>query len=85
MCANVITLPCILNEDVMCNVSRFCTVYTDLWFCLLLFVVVLHYYLLLYLVVTAVSAVILSSMSGDHLLRMRSVLARCCSVIWNYC
>ena len=38
--------------------------------------VVLHYYLLLYLVVTAVSAVILSSMSGDHLLRMRSVLAR---------
>ena len=34
--------------------------------------VVLHYYLLLYLVVTAVSAVILSSMSGDHLLRMRS-------------
>ena len=43
-----------------------CTVYTDLWFCLLLFVVVLHYYLLLYLVVTAVSAVILSSMSGDH-------------------
>ena len=62
-----------------------CTVYTDLWFCLLLFVVVLHYYLLLYLVVTAVSAVILSSMSGDHLLRMRSVLARCCSVIWNHC
>ena len=43
-----------------------CIVYTDLWFCLLLFVVVLHYYLLLYLVVTAVSAVILSSMSGDH-------------------
>ena len=62
-----------------------CTVYTDLWFCLLLFVVVLHYYLLLYLVVTAVSAVILSSMSGDHLLRMHSVLARCCSVIWNHC
>ena len=36
----------------------------------------LHYYLLLYLVATAVSAVILSSMSGDHLSRMHSVLAR---------
>ena len=78
-------MPCVAGVCSVVTLYGSCTVYTDLWFCLLLFVVVLHYYLLLYLVVTAVSAVILSSMSGDHLLRMRSVLARCCSVIWNHC
>ena len=57
---------CISKASTLHVIQTDCTVYTDLWFCLLLFVVVLHYYLLLYLVVTAVSAVILSSMSGDH-------------------